>query len=103
MRGAGHGGSFKDNFNNWWHITTGVVAVKNNFERRLVLFPTGFDNDGIMYSNTTFGDYPHTLPTGKADHLKSRFTGWMLLNYNKPVQVSSSLSGFTPNLSLIHI
>ena len=100
VRGAGHGGSFKDTFGNWWHITTGVVAVKNNFERRLVLFPTGFDNDGIMYSNTTFGDYPHTLPTGKADHLKSRFTGWMLLNYNKPVQVSSSLSGCTPNFAV---
>ena len=27
----------------------------------------------------------------KHDHLKSRFTGWMLLNYNKPVQVSSTL------------
>ncbi|MEY2648832.1 MAG: hypothetical protein RL282_1545, partial [Bacteroidota bacterium] len=25
------------------------------------------------------------------DHLKSRFTGWMLLNYKKPVQVSSTL------------
>ncbi|WP_428654024.1 family 43 glycosylhydrolase [Runella sp.] len=100
IRGSGHGGSFKDNFGSWWHITTGIVTVKNNFERRLVLFPTGFDNDGIMYSNTTFGDYPHTLPNGKADHLKSRFTGWMLLNYNKPVQVSSSLSGFTPNYAV---
>ena len=25
------------------------------------------------------------------------FTGWMLLNYNKPVQVSSTLGGFLPN------
>ena len=25
------------------------------------------------------------------------FTGWMLLNYNKPVQVSSTLGGYLPN------
>lgn len=100
IRGAGHGGSFKDNFGNWWHITTGVVNVKNNFERRLVLFPTGFDADGLMYSNTTFGDYPHYLPNGAANHLESRFTGWMLLNYNKPVQVSSTLGGYAPNYAV---
>jgi hypothetical protein len=50
-----------------------------------------------MYCNTAFGDYPHYLPAGKEDHLISRFTGWMLLNYNKPVQVSSSLSGYPAN------
>lgn len=100
IRGAGHGGSFKDKFSNWWHITTGVVNIKNNFERRLSLFPTGFDADGVMYSNTTFGDYPHFLPTGKTNHLNSRFTGWMLLNYNKPVQVSSTLGGYLPNYSV---
>jgi xylan 1,4-beta-xylosidase len=33
----------------------------------------------------TVGDYPHFLPDGKEDHLKSRSTGWMLLNYKKPV------------------
>ena len=50
-----------------------------------------------MYCNTAFGDYPHYLPNGKADHLKSQFTGWMMLNYNKPVQVSSTLGTFNAN------
>lgn len=97
IRGAGHGATFQDNWDNWWHVSSMVVNVKNNFERRLGLWPTGFDSDGNMYSNTAFGDYPHYLPDGEADHLKSRFTGWMLLNYNKPVQVSSTLGSHNAN------
>ncbi|WP_246849980.1 family 43 glycosylhydrolase [Rufibacter roseolus] len=99
-RGAGHGNSFKDKWGNWWHVSTVVISVKNNFERRLGVWPAGFDKDGVMYCNTTFGDYPHYLPNGSADHLKSRFTGWMLLNYNKPVTVSSTLAAYAPNYAV---
>ncbi|WP_246853632.1 family 43 glycosylhydrolase [Rufibacter aurantiacus] len=99
-RGAGHGNSFKDKWGNWWHVSTVVISVKNNFERRLGVWPAGFDKDGVMYCNTTFGDYPHYLPNGPADHLKSRFTGWMLLNYNKPVTVSSTLAAYAPNYAV---
>lgn len=97
IRGSGHGASFQDNWKNWWHVSSMVVNVKNSFERRLGLWPAGFDKDGVMYANTTFGDYPHYLPDGAADHTASRFTGWMLLNYNKPVQVSSTYGGYHAN------
>lgn len=90
-RGAGHGATFQDNQKKYWHVSTMVVAVKNNFERRLGIWPAGFDKDDVMYCNTAFGDYPHYLPGDMIDHLQSRFTGWMLLNYKKPVQVSSTL------------
>ncbi|HSB92775.1 MAG TPA: discoidin domain-containing protein, partial [Flavitalea sp.] len=100
IRGAGHGATFQDKWNNYWHISTLVVNVKNNFERRNGLWPAGFDNDGVMYANTAFGDYPTYLPNGEADHLKSRFTGWMLLNYNKPVQVSSTHGSYEPNFAV---
>ena len=103
VRGAGHGATFNDNFGNYWHISTTVVSVKNTFERRLGIWPAGFDDDGAMWCNTTFGDYPHYIPQpgikarygqeGKSPY----FTGWMLLNYNKPVQVSSTLGGYEPN------
>ncbi|WP_407527708.1 family 43 glycosylhydrolase [Lacibacter sp. MH-610] len=104
VRGAGHGATFKDNFGNYWHISTTVVSVKNTFERRLGIWPTGFDKDGTMFCNTTFGDYPHYIPAagingneyGK-DGKSPYFTGWMLLNYNKPVQVSSTLGGYVAN------
>ena len=90
-RGAGHGATFQDNQKKYWHVSTMVVAVKNNFERRLGIWPAGFDKDDVMYCNTSFGDYPHYLPGDVIDHSQSRFTGWMLLNYKKPVQVSSTL------------
>lgn len=99
-RGAGHGATFQDNWQNYWHVSTVVVAVKNNFERRIGIWPAGFDQDDVMYCNTAFGDYPHYLPEGKADHLKSRFTGWMLLNYQKPVRVSSTLGAHSPNFAV---
>jgi xylan 1,4-beta-xylosidase len=104
VRGAGHGTTFTDKFNQYWHISTTVISVKNTFERRLGIWPTGFDKDGNMFCNTTFGDYPHYIPSDKMDGStygkdgkSPYFTGWMLLNYNKPVQVSSTLGGYHPN------
>jgi len=96
-RGAGHGATFQDNWNNYWHVSTIGISVKNNFERRIGIWPAGFDKDDVMYCNTSFGDYPHYLPNGSVDHLQSRFTGWMLLNYKKPVTVSSTLGNHNAN------
>lgn len=93
-RGAGHGSTFLDKHGHYWHVSTIVLGVKNNFERRLGIWPTYFDQDDIMYSNTAFGDYPHYLP----DHSKAgQFTGWMLLNYKKPVSASSTFGAYTAN------
>ncbi len=99
-RGAGHGATFQDKWNNWWHIATTVISVKNSFERRLGLWPAGFDQDGVLFSNTVFGDYPYYLPTGKDDDPLKSFTGWMLLNYNKPVLVSSTFGAYVPNYAV---
>lgn len=98
-RGAGHGATYQDTNNDYWHVSTIVISTKNNFERRIGIWPAGFDEDGILYSNTAYGDYPTFLPSQKKNHLQESFSGWMLLNYNKPVQVSSILGGFQPNFS----
>lgn len=96
-RGAGHGATFTDKWNNYWHVSTIMLSVKNNFERRIGIWPAGFDKDDVMYCNTAFGDYPHFLPNGAASHLQSRFSGWMLLNYKKPIMVSSTLGAYYAN------
>lgn len=101
-RGAGHGATFQDKWNNYWHVSTIALSVKNNFERRIGYWPAGFDKDDVMYCNTAFGDYPHYLPDGNRQDQYSPngdggFTGWMLLNYNKPVQVSSTLGAYSAN------
>jgi len=96
-KGAGHGATFQDNNGNWWHVSTMVIGVKNNFERRIGIWPAGFDADDVLYCNTAYGDYPTYLPGKETDHLNGSFAGWMLLNYKKPVQVSSTLGGYQPN------
>jgi xylan 1,4-beta-xylosidase len=100
VRGAGHGSTYQDLYGNWWHVSTLVINMKNNFERRIGIWPAGFDQDDVLYANTAFGDYPQYLPAEKKDHLTENFTGWMLLNYNKPVRVSSTLGGFAPNYAV---
>lgn len=100
-RGAGHGATFQDNDKNYWHVSTIAINRKNNFERRLGIWPTGFGEDDVMYSNTAYGDYPHYLPyKNKPGIQPGEFTGWMLLNFNKPVRASSSLGGYQPNLAV---
>lgn len=93
-RGAGHGATFQDNNQNYWHVSTIMISVKNTFERRLGIWPAGFDKDDVMWSNTAFGDYPHYLPGSEKP---GAFTGWMLLNYDKSLQVSSTLGNYSAN------
>lgn len=99
-RGAGHGATFEGQYGNWWHVSTITIAVKNSFERRLGLWPSKFDQDGIIYTETAYGDYPYSMPKSTFDKPSDLFTGWMLLNYNKPVKVSSSLAGYGPNYAV---
>ena len=97
VTGAGHGNTFQDNFGNWWNTGTPWLAVNWNFERRIAMFPAGFDDDGSMYSNTRFGDFPHYLPTEKWSNKNDLFIGWMLLSYRKNATASSTLDEFTPD------
>jgi xylan 1,4-beta-xylosidase len=89
VHGAGHGNTFQDVHGNWWNTGTPWVAVNWNFERRIALFPTGFDADGQMYVDTRFGDFPHWLPTKQWQSSDELFTGWMLLSYRKAAKASS--------------
>jgi hypothetical protein len=100
-RGAGHGATFQDGSGRYWRTATVAIGVKNNFERRIGIWPAGFDADGVMYTNTAYGDYPHYLPgSSRATDRGGTFTGWMLLNYAKPVTASSTLGAFPANLAV---
>lgn len=87
--GAGHGITVKQTNGQYWHFATMALASNAQWERRLCMFPTYFDEDGLMYSNTSYGDYPRfgpNHPTKAGEH-----NGWMLLSYKGNVTVSSSL------------
>ncbi len=94
MTGAGHGNTFQDNYGNYWNTGTPWVAVNWNFERRIAMFPAGFDQEGQMFTNTRFGDFPHYLPTRKWVDKDELFRGWMLLSYRKPATSSSVQDDF---------
>lgn len=87
MNGAGHGSTVVGPGGNYWHFASMSLSAIVNWERRLCMFPTYFDKDGLMYSDTNFGDYPHYAPAEKS--VAGEFTGWMLVSYNKPVKASS--------------
>lgn len=91
--GAGHGSTVVGPAGVYWHFASAAVNVNVGWERRICMYPAWFDKDGLMYSNTSFGDYPHFAPTipGKM----GQFAGWMLLSYNKPVTASSALANYT--------
>jgi len=96
--GAGHGSTFQDLNGQWWHIATGVISVRHNFERRIMLFPAYFDPDKFpahflhgnqmtapsFLTDTLQGDFPTRLDQTKP--------GWQLLSLFKTVTVSSTLS-----------
>lgn len=92
INGAGHGSTVDGPGDHFWHFSSMAVAINIGWERRIGMFPTFFDEDGLMYSNMAFGDYPHYAPAVK-DKMGA-FTGWMLLSYHKPVKVSSQQDAF---------
>ena len=58
MNGAGHGSTVLGPGGQYWHFASMSLSINVNWERRLCMFPAGFDRDGIMYVDTRFGDYP---------------------------------------------
>lgn len=96
ITGAGHGSTIEDEFGNCWHASTMRVSVNHDFERRIGLFPAGFDKDGILFCNQNFADYPHEVPKGKFDAAAQQ-PKWMLLSYHKPTTASS---GANPELAV---
>lgn len=92
--GAGHGCLFTVGNENYWKAATNSISVRHMFERRVSLYPAGFDKDGYLFTNTYLGDYPMYLPGGEQQVSGNTQPGWMLLSYNKEVTASSALDGY---------
>lgn len=99
ITGAGHGSTIQDAYGNYWHAATMRISINHDFERRVGLFPAGFDADGVLYCNQNFADYPFRLPQGRFDAAALQ-PAWMLLSYKKPVQASSTAQGSDPALAV---
>lgn len=99
ITGAGHGSTIEDRDGNIVHVSTMRISRNQNFERRIGIFPAGLDEDGLLYCNQNFADYPVVLPEGKFDarDLKPQY---YLLSYKKKAEASSSKEGHGPELAL---
>lgn len=99
ITGAGHGSTIADKHGNFWHAATMRISVNHDFERRVGLFPAGFDADGVLYCNQNFASYPHRIPEGRFDPASWQ-PEWMLLSYAKPAFASSTAAGSDPALAV---
>lgn len=91
VTGAGHGSTFDDAYGNTWNAGTAWLGANWTFERRIDLFPAGWHDDGQMWVDTRFGDFPHRMPDHALAPGEDTFTGWMLLSYRKKAVASSAL------------
>jgi xylan 1,4-beta-xylosidase len=96
---AGHSCLFRDKHGNWWRAVSMLIGVRQRMERRIGLFPAGFDSDGAMHTRTDLGDWPITLPDGKRDHLGDVGAGFWILSEGAKATASSALDDHAPNLA----
>jgi len=95
ITGAGHSCTFQDKQGRYWHVVTMGITDKHAFERRLGLFPAGFDKDGQLHANTYLGDYPQFFPGEAKDPENANLANWMPLSYRKTGQASSTLGRYS--------
>ena len=91
LPGAGHGSTMQDAQGNWWHTSTMRISMNHDFERRVGIWPAGFDADGELFCNQRYGDWPMTL---EGDPWRD--PAWMLLSAGKKATASSFTEGHEP-------
>jgi len=96
--GAGHGSTMEDKFGNLWHTSTMRISMNHPFERRLGIWPAGFDTDGELFCNQRYGDWPLSVEQLNMDPWKN--PEWMLLSYGKGAKASSFEKGKDPSKAL---
>ncbi len=92
LPGAGHGSTMQDAKGNWWHTATMRISINHDFERRVGIWPAGFDADGELFCNQRYGDWPMTL---EGDPWRD--PAWMLLSAGKKATASSFADGHEPD------
>ena len=94
LPGAGHGSTMWDKEKNLWHAATMRISKNHDFERRVGIWPAGFDADGELFCNQRYGDWPMEAECGRRNPWKE--PKWYLLSYGKLASASSSEEGKEP-------
>lgn len=99
--GAGHGSTFHDKKGNLWTIC--MIPARYGEGGRgseLAIYPAAVDAEGVMYSDTGYGDYPQYYPAERKAGGADNYTGWKLLSYKKRTEVSSTFGNHRPIFAL---
>ena len=94
LPGAGHGSTMQDEQGNWWHTATMRISKNHDFERRVGLWPAGFDAEGELFCNQRYGDWPLSVSGLRQDAWRD--PEWMLLSVGKSATASSYTAGHEP-------
>lgn len=97
MPGAGHGSTMRDKKGAYWHTATMRISANHDFERRIGIWPAGFDANGQLFSNQRYGDWPMSLEAVAEDPWRD--PDWMLLSVGKRARASSSTEGHGAELA----
>ncbi len=92
LPGAGHGSTMRDREGRFWHTATMRISKNHDFERRVGIWPAGFDEDGELFCNQRYGDWPMAL-----EGEPWRDPAWMLLSVGKTAAASSFVPGHEPD------
>ena len=96
--GAGHGSTEWDYHGNLWHTGTIRISMNHQFERRVGIWPAGFDPDGELFCNQRYGDWPQAVKEGEMNPWEE--PKWYLLSFGKVATASSSEPNHGPALAL---
>ncbi len=94
LPGAGHGSTMRDMQGKLWHTSTMRISKNHQFERRVGIWPAGFDADGELFCNQRYGDWPMAVEEGRLDPWRD--PEWYLLSFKKPASASSWREGKEP-------
>lgn len=97
LPGAGHGSTMEDLQGNLWHTSTMQISMNHMFERRVGIWPAGYDSEGELFCNQRYGDWPMAVTGGRQDPWRE--PEWFLMSYGKRLTASSSVKGKGPELA----
>lgn len=81
--GAGHGSTMEDREGRFWHVSTISISENDDMERRLGLWKAGFDEDGELFCDQRYADWPTDTDAPAFSE-----PPMMLLSYGKKAAVS---------------
>ena len=96
--GAGHGSTLTDPEGAVWHFATMRLSVRHMFERRVGLYPAGFDRDGELFCNQRYADWPQDVERLREDPFAKPL--WMPQHLGASVRASSHTPGHEAELAV---